>query len=119
MHRTSEIIMIVEENELTLNDGAWDPPAYTDDLGQVPVNTGDTYGKTYLVGARALSKDLLSINHDRRGVDYPDSLASNSSPLPNAARTGNVAFCDGHADSVTRSYAHNIMHIDPNWDANH
>jgi len=119
MHRSSEIIVVAEENELTVNDGGWNPPAYTDDEGKTPVDTTDAYGKVYLVGARGLSVDLLSINHDHRGVEYPDTIAKKTDPLPNPNRKGNAAFCDGHAETVTRAYAHNILHQDPNWDANH
>ena len=55
------------------------------------------------------SLDLLNIIHDLQGA-RPDN---GYSPLPNPERRGNAAFVDGHAEFVTRKFAHNQNNIDP------
>ena len=49
--------------------------------------------------------DLLSIYHNNRGAIFPERL-DNSHRIPNWERRGNVAFCDGHAEFVSRRVAH-------------
>jgi prepilin-type N-terminal cleavage/methylation domain-containing protein/prepilin-type processing-associated H-X9-DG protein len=56
--------------------------------------------------------DLLSIRHDEKGKKMPDS--ANSSGVPNSARKGNVAFCDGHAEYVSRKVCHSKSSAHPN-----
>jgi prepilin-type N-terminal cleavage/methylation domain-containing protein/prepilin-type processing-associated H-X9-DG protein len=84
--RVSEKILLVEEDERTIDDGNWTAAG----------NGEDTQNK-------------LAIRHDRSRI-MPDNQAN----WPrNLDRRGNVAFLDGHADFVTRSYAHDPQHFDP------
>jgi prepilin-type N-terminal cleavage/methylation domain-containing protein/prepilin-type processing-associated H-X9-DG protein len=96
LRNSSEKIVLIEENALTINDGHWSPQAYDDASGTV-LDTTITGG------------DLLSIIHDRT-PKLPDT---SSNPLSNPDRRGNVNFADGHAEWVPRSYAHYVGHLDP------
>lgn len=58
------------------------------------------------------SLDLLSIVHDRE----PTQPDTGYKPLPNPDRRGNAAFCDGHAEFITRGYAHYQGHLFPTLD---
>jgi len=97
---SADKILLVEEDPLTIDDGAWVPPAVNyrnspDD----PQNT--TTGNI----------DLLAIRHDANKIK-PD--AGWSFPgIPNIERRGNVNFIDGHAEFVSRKYAHDLAHVDP------
>jgi prepilin-type N-terminal cleavage/methylation domain-containing protein/prepilin-type processing-associated H-X9-DG protein len=99
MRRAAEKVLLAEEAETTTNDGCWNMAVYDDNNNPV---TG--------IGS---STDLLSITHDRAGLAGTDTLSAVSNPLPNPQRRGNVSFCDGHADYVTRQYAHTRKHLDP------
>lgn len=84
--RSSEVILLAEEESATLDDGLF-----------VVDNAWPWY-------------NLLGVRHD---VDKstPDD---NSVPFPpNPQRQGNVAFLDGHAAYVPRSYAHDPRHYEP------
>jgi prepilin-type N-terminal cleavage/methylation domain-containing protein/prepilin-type processing-associated H-X9-DG protein len=97
IRNSSEKIVLIEETASTINDGYWDPPAY------------DASGNWV---ATSNNNDKLSIIHDRK-TDQPDT---GYNPMPNADRRGNVAFVDGHAEYVPRSYAHYQGHIYPSLD---
>ncbi|HEX8914374.1 MAG TPA: prepilin-type N-terminal cleavage/methylation domain-containing protein [Humisphaera sp.] len=71
-------ILIVEEDERSLNDGGFWGPG-----------------------------DWLAIRHDRARA-LPDTFQQ-----ANMSRRGNAAFCDGHAEYVTRELAHDPKHYDP------
>ena len=51
--------------------------------------------------------DWVGIRHDRDRVT-PDTFQA-----ANMTRKGNVSFCDGHVESVTRSFAHDPLNYDP------
>jgi prepilin-type N-terminal cleavage/methylation domain-containing protein/prepilin-type processing-associated H-X9-DG protein len=75
-------ILLVDEATATIDDGAFDP-------------TGAT--------------ELLSIRHDHTAVQPADTptgfiLLNGVWTVRNGECRGNVAFCDGHADFVTRNY---------------
>lgn len=89
----AEKIFLVEEDERTINDGYW--------------AAGGWGGSTWYPGP-----DWLSIRHDRKRI-LPDDVGAAGSPIPNTDRRGNAAFCDGHAEYVPRSYAHDPKHCDP------
>ena len=59
--------------------------------------------------------NLLAIRHDRDKRNQPDNPSA-SNPVPNGEGKGNVAFCDGHAEYVTRRYCHSKLHSLPNPD---
>jgi prepilin-type N-terminal cleavage/methylation domain-containing protein/prepilin-type processing-associated H-X9-DG protein len=101
IRNSAEKIVLIEENQLTINDGHWSPQGYDDVAGTVLDST--------ITGA-----DLLSIIHDRAIKSSQNDNASESmSPLPDPDRRGNVNFADGHAEYVSRSYAHYVGHLDP------
>lgn len=75
--RPTEKILIVEEDERSLNDGGF-------------------WGRG----------DYLSIRHDRQRVN-PDTFQ-----VANMDRRGNASFCDGHAEYITRGYAHDPLNYE-------
>jgi prepilin-type N-terminal cleavage/methylation domain-containing protein/prepilin-type processing-associated H-X9-DG protein len=85
---SSRKVMVAEEDDRTINDGLWAPP--------LDAGTGD----------------LLSIYHDRRQAYFPDVPKTNN-PIPNQERRGNVVFCDGHAEFVSRRIAHDRKNVLP------
>jgi prepilin-type processing-associated H-X9-DG protein len=64
----------------------------------------------YVSGTGSL--DLLCTRHDRPSK-IPDTP---SNPLPNPDRRGNASFVDGHAEYVSRTYAHYYGHVWPSAD---
>ena len=56
--------------------------------------------------------ELLSIYHDQRMAKFPD-VPSTGNPIPNWERRGNVVFCDGHAEFVSRKVAHDRRSVLP------
>jgi prepilin-type processing-associated H-X9-DG protein len=57
--------------------------------------------------------NLLALRHEwkqRLEADAPTV----AKPITNPGARGNVAFCDGHVDYVSRSYAHAKEHAAPN-----
>jgi prepilin-type N-terminal cleavage/methylation domain-containing protein/prepilin-type processing-associated H-X9-DG protein len=87
--QSSEKVLMYEEDEQTIDDGnaqLWSPAS----------------NWQYV--------DLLAIHHDKSARrELPDS-PTGSKPLPNRKGRGNVLFCDGHADYVSREYAHSKTH---------
>ena len=96
---SSEKILLVEEDERTINDGLWAPPAEAiPGIPSLPLKSGG---------------DMLAIRHDtKRKLPDPPGV-----PLvpQNAERRGNVAFADGHADYVSRRYVHSLTHVLPQY----
>ncbi len=89
VRRPAEKILLVEEAEGTVEDGCFDP---TD------------------------GKRLLAVRHDHTARTPPDSPAgfvvvNGVWTVWNGNCKGNVAFCDGHADYVTRAFVD-----DPNYE---
>jgi general secretion pathway protein G len=87
----SDKILIAEEDERTINDGLWAPGP------DAPQSGG---------------RDLLSVRHDsKRREPDPNTVAITGSA--NQDRRGNVALCDGHAEYVSRLWAHSTVHTNP------
>jgi prepilin-type N-terminal cleavage/methylation domain-containing protein/prepilin-type processing-associated H-X9-DG protein len=83
IRRVSEIILVVEESEKSINDGVWVPERHDPDY------------------------DLLAIRHDRFAHDKPPATWGGPGPeLQHPARRGNAGFVDGHAEFVPRLQAH-------------
>ena len=81
---TSELILLAEESDDTIDDGNW-----------WPIITG-MYG------------DYLSTRHDRF-----ERLTRSSGVLRNPKARGNVVFADAHGEYVTREFAHDARHYTP------
>jgi prepilin-type N-terminal cleavage/methylation domain-containing protein len=109
IRKPSDKILMVEENLTTINDGFWVPPAYDENVSYV---TGGTVINGVYVSSGSL--DLVSINHDHDRADLDpvgSSWAGSGVPLPNPERKAPVGFVDGHADFVTRKFAHDYHHL--------
>jgi prepilin-type N-terminal cleavage/methylation domain-containing protein/prepilin-type processing-associated H-X9-DG protein len=93
VRHSSEIIMVVEESEKTINDGLWVPERHDPDF------------------------DFIAIRHDRftKQRNPTAQTLGNDQSLENPRRRGNVAFVDGHADYTTREYAHDVRHYHPKF----
>jgi len=94
INHPSEKIIVAEENELTINDGLWAPGNYTDASK----------------ASWTVQWDYLSVRHDTRKAEYSTPTQG---VLPEKAKRGNVAFVDGHADFVSRRYAHSPQQLLP------
>ena len=92
VRRASEVILVVDESERTINDGVW---------------VGEAHDPGY---------DLVAIRHDRLVRERRPSLApgvGESNELQNPKLRGNVAFVDGHSEFFPRVMAHSEKHYDP------
>ncbi len=81
---SSEKILFIEEEERTINDGAW--------ASKIVVGRPPTFP----------SVDRLASRHERRKNSISDTEAR-----------GNAAFADGHVEYITRGYAQDDKHILP------
>ena len=113
VHSPSSTIMFLEESERTINDGYMTLVGISD--GAVANGAKDITQ----VSPRDVGGDLLAVRHDSN-ARHPDNIPIPSDPdqrLPNHAARGNCAFCDGHAENVTRDYAQNpiLRHWDPTF----
>jgi prepilin-type processing-associated H-X9-DG protein len=107
IRHSSDCFLLVEESSATINDGQF-----------IGVNSpGPASAGTTVSGS-----DYLSVRHDRTAKlpEKPESVASSGGAdflarVPNARCRGNAAFCDGHADYVTRQYVNDplLRHWDP------
>jgi prepilin-type N-terminal cleavage/methylation domain-containing protein len=88
----AEKIMFFEEDEKTIDDG---------------------HGKLR-------TPNLLAFRHDKSGQASPtikQALApSGTIDVPASEAKGAVALCDGHADVVSRAWAHHPKHYEPKWE---
>ncbi len=82
--RSSEKILFIEEEERTINDGAWAAKQVT---GKAPTFP---------------SVDRLASRHEKRKKSIADKEAR-----------GNAAFADGHVEYITRGYAQDDRYILP------
>jgi prepilin-type N-terminal cleavage/methylation domain-containing protein/prepilin-type processing-associated H-X9-DG protein len=63
--------------------------------------------------------NLLAVRHDRqnqKSATITINLLSGGISVPASEARGNVVFCDGHADYVSRAYAHHPRHYEPKWE---
>ena len=89
----AEKIMVVEETDWTINDGHFDPGTYSLKKNTFTINL-----------------DRLSIRHDstvKEAVNPPSGVVS----IPEGR--GNAAFCDGHAEFISRGEVHTAAHSVP------
>jgi prepilin-type N-terminal cleavage/methylation domain-containing protein/prepilin-type processing-associated H-X9-DG protein len=99
IRNSSEKILLGEPAPDWFNDASWRMVRYN----PADPNDPDTNFGNW---------ELLSTRHDHSAVGDPQPPFSPTN-FPNPAARGNVAFVDGHAEYVTRSFAHNPIHIDP------
>lgn len=92
--RQSECIWFYEEAAVTIDDGN----------GSImqPVGTFNWL-------------NLLAANHDKQNAHASDGSGGGSvpTPLPNPGAKGNASFVDGHAETVSRRFAHSVAHAFP------
>ena len=100
IRNASEKIVLVEEDPLTINDGYWSAPMV--DENAQPVNFSLTTNTITAGGSTMATNDLLSIVHNHRHVA---NNSTTTEPLPDYDLKGNVAFVDGHAEFVPRTFA--------------
>ena len=93
--RPAEKILVVEQNELSINDGLWEGGSYTN------ANTRTGW---------EITPEFLSVRHDIKKEEFAD-LGTFDGFLHAPAKRGNVLFVDGHAELVSRLYAHSAQHI--------
>lgn len=80
VHHSAEKVLMYEEDQATIDDGngnLW--------------NNGN-------------KPNLLALRHDPQNMKEPD--VNTTSKLPNPDARGNVLFCDGHVDFISRKIAH-------------
>jgi prepilin-type N-terminal cleavage/methylation domain-containing protein/prepilin-type processing-associated H-X9-DG protein len=102
----SSCIMMLEESELSVNDGG---TILMDIAGSSP-NFGLSPGA---------GNDWLAVRHDRTAHHPDNKFIYNVDTLgiPNTQKKGNVVFCDGHCETVTREFAQSptLRHWDPTF----
>jgi len=103
VRNSSEKILLAEIEPDWLEDGCWTPPMVD------PDDPNDWENNPLPQGPF----ELLCTRHDRPKAyadPFPPFTAAN---FPNYDLRGNVAFADGHAEFVSRRYAHDPRHLDP------
>ena len=97
INRPSEKILLVEENERTIDDGMWQAGEYTDILGARR--------------AWRVRSNYLSVRHETHKAEYRQPV---DMVLPDQTLRGNAVFVDGHAEWIPRRMAHDPRHLLPN-----
>jgi prepilin-type processing-associated H-X9-DG protein len=105
---SSTTVLMIEESELTIDDGNAIVMLVTGSSGNWTYDPGFYQSPTQM-------GNLLAIHHDstRR---MPDGIVTSNDleGLPNSRARGNASFCDGHAEYVTREYVHG--ELGGHWD---
>ncbi|MDB5296757.1 MAG: N-terminal cleavage protein [Phycisphaerales bacterium] len=96
VRNSSRKVMVVEEDERTIDDGRWEPH-----LGNYPAEYGGS------------GTNLLSVRHDRLRKEPDVPNLAGWSWVPNPDRRGNAAFADGHAEYTPRNVVHDKNSFDP------
>jgi prepilin-type processing-associated H-X9-DG protein/prepilin-type N-terminal cleavage/methylation domain-containing protein len=98
LRRSSEIVMLMEEDELTVSEGRFMPTHY----GLAVHGTGTPV------------ENLLANRHDpRRHAGWPDGDLRDLAQRRDRNDRGNVAFADGHVEYVTRWFTWQVRHWSP------
>ena len=109
----SNCIMMLEESSLTIDDG------YMSLEGIGSSGNGTQTINGYQVYPGSSGANWLAVWHDRNAHRPDELLQANeiAGGIPNPSSKGNVVFCDGHADYVTRNFAENpgLRHWDPTF----
>lgn len=119
IHSPSTTIMMAEESEIAINDGVMAIVGFSGTSSVADISPG---GSITNKGSAPEGGDWLAVRHDAN-AKHPDnklfgrdnSPPAGQYPIPDAAAQGNVNFCDGHAEYVTRQYCHSnvLRHWDP------
>jgi prepilin-type N-terminal cleavage/methylation domain-containing protein/prepilin-type processing-associated H-X9-DG protein len=110
IRHASDVVMMAEENTLTVNDGLF--VLISNPSGGTPGNTSSpSYGPDYLTSRH----DHPAKTPDNPNAGFSLSGYDQTAGVLNARSRGNVVFCDGHADYVTREYVNSPAqrHWDP------
>ena len=101
--RSSQKILLAEENEKTINDGLWAPGDHT----SLPPTDSNW----------VVRWDWLSLRHDNWQKEAEPAMPNTGAlaNLPNLKRRGVVVFADGHADFVERRFAHDPQNLLPRF----
>lgn len=98
VRQSSDKVLVLEESESTINDGATALVGFPLPVGSTPI-PGPT--------------DWLALRHDT-AVLRPDTSIAAGRPIPNPLRRGNVALADGHVEFLSRAQVHDV--ITGRWD---
>lgn len=106
----SQKILMYEEDQQTINDGNGQPWLGTS-------GTFDPNDPTKTSGTVGGPIDLLALRHEwsragqlTNGVPTKSTAGTWKSAVPNPDARGNVVFCDGHSEFVSRAFAHRPDH---------
>jgi prepilin-type N-terminal cleavage/methylation domain-containing protein/prepilin-type processing-associated H-X9-DG protein len=105
IHSPSNKVLMLEESEITINDGSTILVDFSSTANPPPLSSAIAGG----LDATSLGQgDWLAVRHDPQ-VHHPDNNYNSKDygtpyPIPNTRGKGNVVFCDGHADWVTREF---------------
>lgn len=113
----SDCIMFLEESMQTIDDGYFSMEGIQTTAPSSPY-VGQLINGMYVYPGDS-GANWLAVRHDRT-AHQPDEVIKPSEAalgIPNPGAKGNVVFCDGHADYVTREYAENPIkrHWDPTF----
>ncbi|MBC7785031.1 MAG: DUF1559 domain-containing protein [Burkholderiales bacterium] len=97
---TSEKVLIMEEDERTIEDA------------NCAVIEKSPFGNEKWINLLAIRHD--SVYHKKFEPSPQDRRANNLNYIPNSAGKGIVGMCDGHAEYTTRKFVHSIAHAMPN-----
>ena len=99
LDRASEKVMLVDEDEATVDNGSF-------------------FSNTYILHSpHGMLDDTLANRHDRKRHagwrQWPMPVLLDNANRPDRNDRGNVAFVDGHVDFVTREYTWNPWNHEP------
>jgi len=105
----SDTVMVLEESSWSINDGC-----------SVIVSVSLNGGTNLANASVSTGPDYLSVRHDRQ-AHFPENTikgaADTASGIPNVNGKGNVNFCDGHGEYVSRNFVQSVgLH---HWDPSH
>ncbi len=109
VHHPSATVMVLEESSASINDGC-------------SVIVSVSLGGSSNPGNASLGSgpDWLSVRHDRQAHLPEDNIAGSAdiaAGIPNVNGRGNVAFCDGHGEYVSRLFVQGVQ--GHHWDPSH
>ena len=121
IRQTSEVVMLLEEAEPTINDGDTQIVDQTTSGGGAVLAGWRSDGVYFCPGGGTAKTDpsfgdWLATRHDS-SRHLPDNkiTVKDQESIPNSGAKGNVCFVDGHGDYVSRKFVHSIQlrHWDP------